>query len=226
MVHTGGVAQAAPKRMPDRSRRGLYEVGDRCGRMAMPGPWPRATLEILAIMLVVYAVQLIAGVTGRGVTLFALTTPLTHEPWTLVTSVYAHAGIAHLLVNGLTIFLVGPLIERRASRGRIHAFVLATGVLAGTAEVVIGDLVGPPPLVIGISGAVFGLMGYLLSGNRLTERMLGLVRISRRGQVVLIGVLAVVVTLGTGGPRVALIAHFTGFVLGILAGRGHLLRGE
>jgi len=44
--------------------------------------------------------------------------------------------------------------------------------------------------------------------------------------VLVFAVIAAVLTLATGAPGVALVAHFTGFLLGLIAGRAHLLRTE
>ncbi|MUW15531.1 rhomboid family intramembrane serine protease, partial [Halorubrum sp. CBA1125] len=89
----------------------------------------RATLETLAVALLVGLLQAVLGVVGlAGV--FALSAPLAVAPWALVTSVYAHGSIGHLFANALSLLLVGPLVERRTTRPRFHAFVVGTGALA------------------------------------------------------------------------------------------------
>lgn len=190
----------------------------------MADGWPRATIEVAAITLVVFAVQTIATLVGLGIELFALSAPLTHRPWTVVTSVYAHGGVAHLVTNLVAILLFGAIVERRTTRWRFHAFVFGTGAVAGIAQVTVGSLLGPSPLVLGISGAVFALMGYALVSNPVADRLLGSIRMDPKTRIVLVILFAGVVTLASAGERVALIAHFTGFVLGLGAGRGHLLR--
>lgn len=136
------------------------------------------------------------------------------RPWTLVTSVYAHASLGHLFANAVALALVGFAVERFTTRIRFHTFVLVTGMLAGLTELYISDLVGPPVAVIGASGAILALYGYVLAGNSLTGGLLG-----RRGKVVLVVIVAFGVTFLTAAPGVALITHFTGIVLGLIAGR-------
>jgi len=195
----------------------------------MGGPTESPTVTTLVVIAGVFVCQQVAGVVGLG-GLFALSLPLLVRPWTLVTSVYAHAGLSHLLVNAVALALGGLLVERVTTSVRFHAFFLTVGVLAGVAQVVAVGLVGPlvPWIparvsVLGASGAILGLYGYLLGSNRLTERFVGGVELSARAQVALGALLAAAITLLTANPGVALMAHFTGLLAGLLAGRAHLL---
>ncbi|WP_336362579.1 rhomboid family intramembrane serine protease [Halalkalicoccus salilacus] len=181
------------------------------------------TLETLVLLVVVFVLQQALSLVGIGLGLFALAAPLAERPWTLVTAVYAHAGPVHLVSNLVGLALFGLLVERATTRVRFHGFVLVTGMLAGIAEVLIGML-WDPVAVIGTSGAVFALMGYLLAGNPVSDAVMGRFRPGRRVQVALVIVLATAITLLTASAGVALIAHFTGFSLGLVSGRLHLLR--
>jgi len=182
----------------------------------------RATIETIGVVLLIGVAQAalsLAGVAG----LFALSTPLSVAPWTLVTSVYAHGSVGHALANALALLLVGPLIERRTTRGRFHAFVVGTGALAGVTQVTVGGLLGPPAAVVGISGAIFALGGYLLAGNVASATLFDRLRLSPRAQFALFGLVAVVLTAATAGPGVALVAHATGAFCGLVAGRAGLI---
>ena len=187
---------------------------------------PTAVIETLALLVVVFALQLMAPLTGLGASAFALALPLAVNPWTVVTSVYAHAGVDHLVANAVALAVVGLLVARRTSRARFHGFFLATGSLSGVATVLVGSALGGSTAVLGASGAILGLVGYLLAGNLATETLLGRVTLSRRAWAAVVAVLALGVVLATGGPGVALTAHVVGFLLGLGAGRLHLLRAE
>ncbi|MFT4881775.1 MAG: membrane associated rhomboid family serine protease [Natronomonas sp.] len=176
-------------------------------------------LETLAVMLAVFALQVTLGVLGQAGALAASATTVIAEPWTLATSVYAHAGPGHLVANAVALAVVGPLVARRTTRPRFHAFFVATGVLAVFAELSVGGLLGEPPVVLGASGAVFALVGYMLSGNALTSALLDRVGLSQRAKLVVLAVVVVGLTVVTGSSRAALVAHAAGLAVGLVSGR-------
>jgi membrane associated rhomboid family serine protease len=189
------------------------------------------TVTTIALFVAVYALQWIASlfgsVVGPTTGLFVLTPPVDKQPWTLVTSVYAHAGLTHLGANALALLVPGIIVERSTTSLRYHLFFVTSGAIAGVVEITAGPLLGSQAAgVLGASGAVFAIIGYLLTSNRLTDTVIGGIELRGRTQLALFTILAVAVTLTTGSPGVALLAHFTGLLLGLLAGRMHLLRAD
>ncbi len=184
------------------------------------------TVQTLAVFLVVFAVQQAVGFVSQRLAfgLFVLAPPISVRPWTLLASVYAHASVPHLVSNAVVLLLVGFAVERVTTAWRYHVFFAGVGMAAGLAQVVVSGLVGGATAVLGASGAVFGLVGYLLAGNPVTDTVLRWLPLSGRARIALLLVLAVGVTMLTAGPGVALVAHFAGFALGLLAGRVRLLR--
>lgn len=184
------------------------------------------TVQTLAVFLVVFAVQQAVGFVSQRLAfgLFVLAPPISVRPWTLLASVYAHASVPHLVSNAVVLLLVGFAVERVTTTWRYHVFFATVGVAAGVAQVVVSGLVGGATAVLGASGAVFGLVGYLLAGNPVTDTVLRWLPLSGRARIALLLVLAAGVTMLTAAPGVALVAHFAGFALGLLAGRARVLR--
>jgi membrane associated rhomboid family serine protease len=182
----------------------------------------RPTLTTLALFAVVFAAQLAGFAYGRGAGAFALALPLDHRPWTVVVSVYAHANPTHLVANSVALVVLGPLVAYQTTSARFHAFFVTSGALAGVTQVVATIPYGPQP-VLGASGAIFALLGYLLVGNRASEWALSWLPLGWFGRLLLFSLLAAGVTLATAAPGVALVAHFTGFLVGAVAGRFRLL---
>lgn len=180
--------------------------------------------ETLVLVGSVYLFQQLLWIAGIGaVGMVALDASVGAQPWTVVTSVYAHAGLEHLLANAVGIVLFGALVARRTTRRRFHAFFLGTGALAGLAEVWISGLLGPSPAVLGASGAVFGLIGYLLAGNTASAWLLDRIGLAPRVQIAAGLLVAGALTLATASPGSALFGHATGLFVGLIAGRLELL---
>jgi membrane associated rhomboid family serine protease len=77
------------------------------------------------------------------------------EYYRLVTGGFLHAGLLHLGMNMLFLYLLGPLLEREL--GRVNFAVLyLTSLIAGSLGVMLLD---PFALTVGASGAIYGLLG-------------------------------------------------------------------
>jgi membrane associated rhomboid family serine protease len=79
----------------------------------------------------------------------------TGEWWRLVTGGFLHAGILHIGMNMLVLWLLGTQLERAIGPLRFACLYL-TSLLAGSLGVLLIDPTAP---TVGASGAVFGLMG-------------------------------------------------------------------
>ena len=83
---------------------------------------------------------------------------------TLLTSMFMHGGIAHLLGNLWFLWIFGDNVEDRMGRVRYLIFYLLTGLIASLCHVVM-NLHGPGSLIpsLGASGAISGVMGAYLA---------------------------------------------------------------
>jgi membrane associated rhomboid family serine protease len=83
---------------------------------------------------------------------------------TLLTSMFMHGGIMHLLGNMWFLWIFGDNVEDDLGRGRFVLFYLLTGLVASLAHVLL-NASGPSSLTptLGASGAISGVLGgYLL----------------------------------------------------------------
>lgn len=187
------------------------------------------TIQTLVVFAVVFvlrsAILFVSPIVALN--LFALSAPVSVHVWTIPLSVYSHANFAHLFSNAVALVLAGLLVERVTTTARFHAFFLTVGMLSGIAQVWVTELfTSATPVVLGASGAVLGLFGYLIAGNPVSDAVFGRLHLSRRAQILVVIVFTALITLMTAAPGVALVAHFTGFALGLIAGRLHILRVE
>lgn len=79
--------------------------------------------------------------------------------WRLVTAVFLHANLIHLLFNSLVLFDLGPSVEEMYGTSRF----LVLYVLAGVAGSLASALVHPDSITVGCSGALFGLIGVMIA---------------------------------------------------------------
>lgn len=176
-------------------------------------------LELLVAFIVVFVLQFITAFAGLVGSLFVLSPPISQNPWTVVTSIYAHNGIGHLLSNAVALVLFGWPVARATTRFRFHLFFIFSGAVAGVTQILVSNAGG----VLGASGAVFALLGYLIAGNRLSSSLARAVRVPTWVTLLVFVAIAAAVTLATASPGVALIAHFGGLLVGLFAGRIGLL---
>ncbi|MBI5524303.1 MAG: rhomboid family intramembrane serine protease [Desulfarculus sp.] len=149
------------------------------------------------------------------------------RPLTLVSAMFLHGGLLHLLGNMLYLWIFGPALEDTLGRARYLAFYLLGGMLASLVFV-LGDPSSMLPM-IGASGAVAAVLGaYLVLFPRARVLVLFwfffLVQTARVPALFLLAIWFLWQVLGLGGPGVAWMAHIGGFVAGLLMVRLFLPR--
>ena len=78
------------------------------------------------------------------------------EWWRLLTPMFLHGGIMHLLFNMFSLFIFGPELEKIAGKARFLTIYLLSGIFANIATFFLQD---PEYASVGASGAIFGILG-------------------------------------------------------------------
>lgn len=83
--------------------------------------------------------------------------------WTFVTSMFMHAGFAHLFVNMISLMFIGNFVEKLIGKKRFISLYFVGGLFAGLFFVLIAMATGTDLNVyaVGASGAIFALGGLL-----------------------------------------------------------------
>jgi membrane associated rhomboid family serine protease len=139
----------------------------------------------------------------------------------VLTSMFLHADLMHLLGNMLYLWIFGNNVEDVMGHARFACFYLLCGGVAALSQV-LADLRSPLPMV-GASGAVAGVLGaYLVrfprAGVLVLVWLLFFLRVVRVPALVVLGVWFIyqLASAGGNGPGVAWYAHIGGFVAGAL----------
>lgn len=162
---------------------------------------PVVSYSILGLTLVVYLLQWVTQ--GAVTAALAYFPPLTAlEPWRMLTVALVHSDSSffHIIFNMYSLWVLGPLLESLIGRARfLTVYVLSA--LGGSVAVL---WLAPLSIVVGASGAIFGLLGAFF----VIQRRLG----GRNVQLVVI--IAINLALGFVIPGVSWQSHVGGLLVG------------
>jgi rhomboid protease GluP len=165
----------------------------------------------LALNILIYVVMLLPSIGQQvlyhGVGINFLISD--GEWWRLLTPMFLHGGIMHLLFNMFSLFIFGPELEKIAGKARFLTIYMLAGTFANIATFF---LQAPEYTSLGASGAIFGILGAFGALVYYTKRILPQLR-----QIILpIIVISIVMTYIQ--PGINTTAHITGLVVGFLIG--------
>ena len=174
-------------------------------------------LAIIILCFLVYIATEAARLLGHDIIPLVGLRPASFlmEPWTIVTNLFVHGGIWHLLANMLTLYFFGSFLTRLVST-RAFLIIYFLGGIAGNILFMLLSL----PLgkvmytVIGASGAVFALGGAL---SVLTPRLKVYVFPIPVAMPLWVAVMGGFVIMSFI-PGIAWEGHLGGLVFGLVAG--------
>jgi len=117
-------------------------------------------LAIIILCFLVYIATEAARMMGHNlIPLLGLqTASFLAQPWTIVTNLFVHGGIWHLLFNMLTFYFFGSFLIRLLGVRTFLVIYFGGGILGNIFFMLLGS---PFAIVIGASGAIFSLGGAL-----------------------------------------------------------------
>jgi membrane associated rhomboid family serine protease len=117
-------------------------------------------LSVLWFLIALNVVIFVITFARPEIILFLGLTParLAQQPWTIISSIFVHASIWHILFNMLALYFLGSFLIRAAGE-RSFLAVFLLGGLAGNLLFIL--LANPFTTGVGASGGIFALAGAL-----------------------------------------------------------------
>ncbi|WP_010204580.1 rhomboid family intramembrane serine protease [Salinibacterium sp. PAMC 21357] len=165
---------------------------------------PVVTYTLIALTVAIFLLQLIPGSPVTQALVYY--PPLTaSEPWRMITSAFLHSpsSLFHVGFNMFTLFIFGRLLEIPLGRARFISLYLISA-LGGSVAVL---LISPGAVVLGASGAIFGIVAAFF----VIQRRMG---INNRVLLIVLGINLVVGFIP--GFNISWEAHVGGLVTGAL----------
>lgn len=124
---------------------------------------PLVTYVMLIIIAVMFVIELFTGALDDVYQLIALGAKYNPaiadgQLWRLLSSVFLHGDFMHILFNGYALFIWGPMTERLFGRAKMLMIFVLSGLMGSLASYAFS-----PSVAVGASGAIFGLLGALLT---------------------------------------------------------------
>lgn len=134
------------------------------------------------------------------------------EWWRLLSAMFLHGGMTHILMNMVSLYIVGRAVERYFAPQAYISLYLFSGLFGGMASL----YMHPMSVGVGASGAIFGLFGAL-AGFFLAHRQ-QMASYTKAFMQDFGAILGLNLLLGVMVDSIDLSAHMGGLVVGLVGG--------
>jgi len=130
--------------------------------------------------------------------------------WQIITSIFVHANILHLVLNVIFLYYIGSSLERSTCSGFLALSFFASGLAGNLISLMIGQVIlNLRYISVGASGAILGLASSLILYSY---------EVSGGGVQRAISSLILLFVLNSLGGNIDVLAHLGGILGGALVG--------
>ena len=181
-----------------------------------PVTWGLILLDVLLYLLSAACAGSLVAIDNRTLVLcgglYGPAVLLGGEWWRLGSAMFLHGGLTHLLLNMVSLWIVGRMMEHYFGGVVTLAIYLTSGLMG----FLVSLLAHPTAVAVGASGAIFGLFGALGGFAYFHRERLG--AHYRRFVREFGAILGLNLLVGLLIPAVDMSAHLGGLLLGAVAG--------
>ena len=119
----------------------------------------KLTVTLILINVIIFFFTIIYGL-DHSINEFGFrpSSFLEGKVYTIITSMFIHAGLEHIFFNMIALFLLGTSLEKKVSSGK-YLLVYFLGGIIGNLVMLIPFLFSPDTVGVGASGAISALVG-------------------------------------------------------------------
>jgi len=170
-------------------------------------------LNPILIIIVINLLMLVATfVSSRIILLLGLVPAIfLSQPWTIVTNLFIHGSLWHLIANMMTLYFFGRYFSRLVGDSKFLIVYFGGGVFGNILYILLGE---PLSVAVGASGAIFALGGALAIMRPRLRVFVFPLPVPLPLWIAVIGGFIILSLL----PFVAWQAHLGGLIIGFMAG--------
>ena len=114
-----------------------------------------AVAPLILLNVVIFILQITLGRSFTN-SFMLVSSDIFSRPWILLTSMFLHGGVNHILFNMYALFIFGPILEQRIGAKRFLFVYILSGVIAAFFSSFFYKF------ALGASGAIMGMIGTLI----------------------------------------------------------------
>jgi rhomboid protease GluP len=175
----------------------------------------------MAINIIIFVLPLLVGVNVMDMSaeylysigaMFGPSVVMEGEVWRLFLAMFLHGGVEHVLMNMLSLFLVGRSVEMIFSTRSYLSIYFISGVIGSLVSIYFH----PVSVGIGASGAIFGIFGAVVGFALVHHKQM---HDEFQSFIKSVGVILLLnLVIGLVFPNVDMSAHIGGAIAGIVGG--------
>lgn len=173
----------------------------------------RFSLNAIWVLIAINVILFIATTINKDLIFLLGLNPASFpaRPWTIVSNLFVHSGLWHIIANMLALYFFGTYLSRLVGERKFLLVYFGGGLLGNIAYIL---LASPLSIAVGASGAIFALGGALAVMVPRLRVFLFPIPVPIPLWIAVIGGFFVLILL----PNVAWQAHLGGLVLGLITG--------